>query len=107
MSQTQSRKTARPLAAIMFRLPLMIDCATFETFIVDYFEGTLTKRQRFVFELHLRVCRECREYLSEYKATMALTKDQFEIPFSQMGMGDVPEDLIKAVIAARSGKHSG
>lgn len=101
MSQSQSTRTARPFAAMMFRLPLMIDCEEFETFIIDYLEGTLPKRKRTVFKLHLKICRECREYLRAYENTMNLAKAQTDIPFSEMGMGDVPEDLIKAVLAAR------
>jgi predicted anti-sigma-YlaC factor YlaD len=94
--------TTRPLAAIMFRLPLMIDCATFEKFIMDYLEGTLPKRQKFVFDLHLRLCRECRIYLAEYKAAIELAASQQDVPFSKLNVGDVPEDLIKAIIAAQA-----
>ena len=101
MSQSQSKKTARPFAAMMFRLPFMIDCEEFETFIIDYLDGTLPKRKRIIFNLHLKLCRECREYLRAYENTVSLTKAQTDIPFSEMGMGDVPEDLIKAVLAAR------
>ncbi|MEO9652272.1 MAG: zf-HC2 domain-containing protein [Roseobacter sp.] len=104
MSQTQNRKTARPIAAMMFRLPLMIDCREFEAFIVDYLEGNLSTGQRIKFNMHLRLCRKCRAYLQSYKAAMELVKAQTDIPFSKMGMGDVPEDLIKAVLSARK-KH--
>ncbi|MEP2919242.1 MAG: zf-HC2 domain-containing protein [Sulfitobacter sp.] len=101
MSQTQNRKTAHPIAGMMFRLPFMIDCEEFDTFILDYLEGNLLRGQRIKFEMHLRICRKCRDYLQAYKDTMELTKTQADIPFSEMGMGDVPEDLIKAVLAAR------
>lgn len=101
MSQTQNRKTARPIAGMMFRLPFMIDCEEFEAFIFDYLEGNLSRPQRIKFEMHLKLCRECRDYVKTYKATMELTKTQTDIPFSKMGMGEVPEDLIKAVLAAR------
>ena len=101
MSKTQNRKTARPIAAKMFRLPFMIDCEEFETFIIDYLEENLSRRQRTKFDLHLKFCRECRDYLQSYKASLELAKAQTNIPFSKMGMGEVPEDLIKAVLAAR------
>ena len=102
MSNTQNRKTARPIASMMFRLPFMINCEEFEAFIVNYLEGNLSRPQRIKFDMHLKLCRECRDYLQSYKATMNLTKAQTDIPFSKMGMGEVPEDLIKAVIAARN-----
>ena len=101
MSQTQTRKTSHAIAAMMFRLPFMIDCEEFDAFIVDYLEGNLTKGQWLKFEMHLKVCRECRVYLQSYKATMELAKGQTDIPFSEMGMGEVPEGLIKAVLEAR------
>ena len=101
MSQPHSNLKSRPLAALLFKLPMMIDCETFEEFVLGYFDGTLSRRQRFVFELHLRVCRECRKYLREYKNAIALAGSQKEVSFSEMGMGPVPEDLIKAVLAAQ------
>lgn len=101
MKQSQPIRTKRPVAAIMFKLPFMIDCVEFETFIIDYLEGTLPKRQRVLFDLHLALCRECREYLRSYKSTMEQVKSQTDITFSEMGMGGVPEDLITAVLEAR------
>lgn len=101
MNRSQPRKTNRPIAAMMFRLPMMIDCAEFETFIDDYLDGVLPKRQRTIFDLHLKLCRECRAYLKSYKAAIELAQEQTDIPFSEMGMGEVPEDLIQAVLAAR------
>ena len=101
MSQPHSTPKSRPLAALLFKLPMMIDCETFEEFILGYFDGTLSRRQRFIFELHLRTCRECRKYLREYKNAIALAGSQKEVGFSEMGMGPVPEDLIKAVLAAQ------
>ena len=73
MSKTQNRKTARPIAAMMFRLPFMINCEEFEAFIVDYLEENLSRSQRIKFDMHLKLCRECRDYLQSYKATMNLT----------------------------------
>ena len=88
---------------MMFRLPLMITCAQFEEFITDYLDGNLSPKQKFVFELHLMVCRECREFLRAYKASMDLAKDVLKDE-NMFSTTDVPEDLIKAVLAARSEK---
>ena len=101
MSQPLSNRNTRPLAALMFKLPLMIDCIAFEGFILEYIDGTLPRRQRFIFEMHLRMCRECRNYLAEYQNTIALVGSQKDMDFSDMGMGPVPEDLINAVLAAQ------
>ncbi|MEM7290144.1 MAG: hypothetical protein AAF412_07225 [Pseudomonadota bacterium] len=103
MSKKRSARNTRPVAAFMFKLPFMIDCVTFDEFIMGYFEGTLTGYQKFTFNMHLRMCRECRIFLAEYKASIELAKSQRDILFSEMDMGDVPEDLIKAVIESQKG----
>lgn len=98
------KQVRRPFSAFAFKMPFMIDCLTFEKFIIDYFSDTLTFRQKFVFDVHLKMCRECRTYLEAYKSTVTLAGEQAEIPYSDMNMGDVPEDLIKAVLAAAKEK---
>ncbi len=97
---TEVRPTfMRRIHGAMFRLPLMITCEAFEDFILAYLEGELTPRQKFVFDMHLKLCRECREYLQAYKAALELArscgKGEDLLP------GEVPEDLVAAVIAAR------
>lgn len=96
-----SKRTMRRLKGAMFKLPMMITCEAFEDFILAYLEDDITPRQKFVFEMHLKVCRECRDYLKAYRAAIELAKlgareaeDVFPIK--------VPEDLVKAVIDARS-----
>ena len=86
--------------AMMKYMPLMITCVEFETFILDYLEGSLPTRQRRIFDLHLKMCRECREYLAAYKATMGVAKRALKDP-AEGPPEDAPEDLIKAVLAAR------
>ncbi len=86
--------------AMLRNLPLMITCRQFDDFMLDYIEGNLPARQRRVFELHLRVCRECRDYLAAYKETMTLGKRVFGDPESALPE-DVPDDLITAVLEAR------
>ena len=82
--------------AVMFKAPLMISCEEFEDFVLEYLDGGLTPRQRFVFELHLKICSECRAYLQEYQRAMTLVEAQKKIQQT-----DVPEDLIAAILDAR------
>lgn len=82
-------------------MPLMITCRQFEDFILAYLEGELPDRQRFVFELHLKVCRECRDYLAAYRRTIEISKRAFEEPDRPVP-DDVPVDLVKAILAARN-----
>ena len=91
----------RRIKGLMLRkLPLMIDCAQFENFLIDYLEGDLTDRQRAVFEFHLKICRECRDYLAAYGRTIEVGKAAFADPSADLP-DDVPEDLVKAVLEAR------
>ena len=81
-------------------LPMMINCGEFETFLLDYLEGSLPARQRTVFELHMKLCRECREYLTAYRRTVEVAKRAFADGVAPLP-GDVPEDLIRAILSAR------
>jgi predicted anti-sigma-YlaC factor YlaD len=82
-------------------LPMMINCREFEAFLLDYLEDTLPARQRFIFDLHLRVCRECRDYLMAYKRAVEVSQQVFpdgDAPIPHQ----VPEDLIRAILDARN-----
>lgn len=85
---------------IMFKkMHGMITCVEFESFILDYLEGELPEGQRKIFEFHMRICRECREYLAAYQRSIELGQKVFtaddDLP------ADVPEDLVKAILDAK------
>ena len=87
------QRMIRWMRGMMLRhMPLMITCRQFEDFILAYLEGDLPNRQQLVFELHLKLCRECRDYLAAYRRTIEISKP---VP------DDVPEGLVKAILAAR------
>lgn len=89
------------IRGIMFKLPLMITCVEFEDFILAYLEDELNARQRRIFELHLAVCRECRDYLAAYRTAMTVTSDVLDTQTAET-LVNVPEDLVSAVLAART-----
>jgi anti-sigma factor RsiW len=82
-------------------MPMMISCREFENFILAYLEGELPARQRRTFELHIRICRECRDYLAAYRLSTELARRAFEDP-DQPLPEDVPDDLVKAILAAKN-----
>jgi len=84
----------------MHAMPGMIGCEEFEGFILDYLEGDLPAAKRRVFDRHLAMCRECRDYLAAYKASLDLAKDAMQNAEQRIDLSDVPEDLIAAVLAA-------
>lgn len=90
----------RRLKGLMFRLPMMITCEAFEDFILAYLEDDLPPRQKFVFELHLKVCRECRDYLKAYRASMDVARTAYAETAEALPE-TVPDDLVRAVLDAR------
>ena len=86
--------------SMLKRVHGMITCREFEDFVLRYLDGELTKKQARVFEWHIRLCRECREYLAAYQRAVeigaaALAPNDGALP------EDVPEDLIAAILYAR------
>jgi anti-sigma factor RsiW len=95
------RRPMKWVRGMMFKhVPMMITCWQFEDFILAYLADELPDRQRSVFELHLKICRECRDYLAAYRRTVEISKRAFEEP-NQPVPDDVPDDLVKAILAAR------
>ena len=86
--------------AMLRNLPLMITCGQFESFLLDYLEGSLPAGQRRIFELLLAVCRECRDYLAAYKETVKLEKKAFADPGAPPP-DSVPNDLVTAILKAK------
>ncbi len=82
------------------RMHRMITCREFEDFVLQYLDDELSVRQRAMFEFHLRICRECREYLAAYQRTVEIGRAAFK-DANEAVPEDVPEDLIKAILEAR------
>ncbi len=96
--------TMRKLRSAVMKLPLMLTCREFEDFVLDYFEGTLPTKQHVIFDIHLMVCHDCRSYLAAYQRSVALSKAVFE-RLEDPVPGDVPEDLVEAIIAAKDERY--
>jgi anti-sigma factor RsiW len=78
-----------------------VTCREFADFIVDYLSGDLEPEPYASFQHHLTLCPNCQEYLAQYRATIEAGKDAFAEPDSNLP-GDVPEELIQAILASRS-----
>ena len=93
----------RKLKGVMLKwLPGMLTCVQFEDFLIEYMEGDLPQRQRTVFEFHIRICRECREYMAAYKRTVEVAGRAYDDGSAPVP-DEVPEDLVTAILAARRG----
>ncbi|MDH4063479.1 MAG: zf-HC2 domain-containing protein [Acidobacteriota bacterium] len=75
-------------------------CRDFADFIMDYLAGELPDDTRADFEQHVSRCPNCHEYLAQYRNTIAAGRLAFADPDDEVPP-EVPEDLIKAVLASR------
>ncbi|MEM7024283.1 MAG: zf-HC2 domain-containing protein [Pseudomonadota bacterium] len=91
--------------AMLRAMPGMITCAAFDAFIVDYLDGRLTPKERRIFDRHLWMCRECRDYLDGYRRAIETGKKAFEV--GEAPVTDVPDDLVAAILAARPSTRGG
>ena len=74
-------------------------CREFADFMMDYLAGELLPQVRQQFDIHLSLCSNCRTYLKSYEETVRLGKRAFDDD-EALVPAEVPEDLVKAIIAA-------
>ena len=74
-------------------------CRELTDFIMDYLTGELPAEVRTAFEQHLAQCAACVSYLASYRSAVELGRRAFEDDAE--GFRDVPEELVKAILAAR------
>ena len=75
-----------------------VTCRELTACLADYFAGALGSDERSLFEGHLAKCPDCVAYLGSYVETTRLAKDAYEDDPVPAG---VPEQLIRAILAAR------
>jgi anti-sigma factor RsiW len=72
-------------------------CAEIADFLLEYQEGELAEVDRLCFEAHLAECPECVEYIRTYNEAVAAGRA------ACAGDCEVPERLVRAILAARNG----
>jgi anti-sigma factor RsiW len=77
-----------------------VTCREFADFMMDYLSDELSSESRAQFDHHLSLCANCRKHLASYEETMKLGKRAFDDEDSTVPP-DVPEELVKAILAAR------
>ena len=75
-------------------------CREFADFMAEYLSGELPASARLTFETHLERCENCRTYLSIYEETIRLGRGAFANE-AELLPANVPERLVKAILAAR------
>lgn len=75
-------------------------CRDLTDFIMAYLSGEIAPGDRVRFERHLSVCVNCQKYLTAYQETVKLGKRAFEDDSAEVP-GDVPDELVRAILASR------
>jgi len=50
-----------------------LTCQELVELVTDYLDGSLSRRDRKRFERHISVCRNCSEYVEQFRETIRLT----------------------------------
>jgi anti-sigma factor RsiW len=78
-----------------------ITCREFIEFIGQYLSNDLSTEERGKFEFHLTHCPPCVRYLHSYQETIKIGKLALA-PTDEPVPTEVPEELIQAILAART-----
>jgi anti-sigma factor RsiW len=78
-------------------------CHEFTEFLMAYLDGELPAEQHAHFCQHRDRCPPCLRYLRSYELTVRLEREAFADPDPQTA----PEELVRAVLAARRAAKSG
>jgi hypothetical protein len=93
----------RRLGAFFLRFaPHQITCAEFERFVIDYYEGQLSARQRSVFDFHMRICPMCDVHFQSYVKAIEMGRRAFQEEDAARP-AELPKDLVMAILEARRG----
>jgi anti-sigma factor RsiW len=79
-----------------------MNCREFTEFLHEYLFGNLPAVERAEFEKHLAECPWCVAYLDSYEKTIQLEQAAFAVPEDAPPPTDAPEELIQAILRARS-----
>ena len=79
-----------------------MNCREFTEFLHEYLFGNLSAEERAEFDKHLAECPWCVAYLDSYQQTLRLEQAAFSVPADSPPPADAPEELIQAILRARS-----
>jgi anti-sigma factor RsiW len=73
-------------------------CREATEFLLEYLDGNLAEPVVVEFEIHIKKCGWCAEYLASYRKTVSLTQS---LGSEQPAETAVPEELVQAILAAQ------
>jgi anti-sigma factor RsiW len=80
---------------------MRLTCEQIIAFLDRYVDGELDTETLAAFEYHLARCTSCVAYLATYRETIRIARAATTAPL--LSVDDVPEDLLRAVMAAIGG----
>lgn len=87
-------------ALMMQHMPMMVTCREANEFLDDYLSDELPRKQRLIFEWHIRLCTGCKDYLDRYRHSIDLCRENF-YGNSDEAEEEIPEQIMKGIIAAK------
>ena len=91
----------RRLGAFFLRFaPHQITCAEFERFVIDYYEGQLSARQRSMFDFHMRICPMCDVHFQSYVKAIEMGRQLCQEEEAAQPT-ELPKDLVMAILETR------
>lgn len=81
-------------------------CRDVSDFLADYTSGELLPEVRARFEAHLLRCPTCAAYLRSYEQVVRLARGSGGALEQQLLPEQVPEDLVKAILASTVGTRA-
>jgi len=81
----------------------MTTCREVHDFLMAWLDDELEPEVGARFEAHVEACPCCKHYLDSYRETIALGRTAFEpcADVAEQPHPDLPDELVKAVLAAR------
>ncbi len=79
-------------------LGLRLTCQQIIDFVMSYLDNELPAEDREIFDAHLEICDDCRNYLASYKATQQMSA---ELGRADAAAPPIPAELVAAILAAR------
>lgn len=73
----------------------MMTCRELTDFLSDYVSDELPAHVQREFEFHLRLCRDCKVFMVQFRETILAGRDAFA---DAPGTAPMPEELIRAIM---------